>query len=375
MKYELEKYRGPGSRHTCPACHAPRSFTLYVDTATGDPLSAEVGRCDHENRCGYHYTPKQYFADHPEARPQFPGAKLQPFGNPGAVSRPEPQLRDIDRIPREYVARSLGYGSDLIRYLLSLFDTDKLESPAVTRLMGEYYLGCTRDGAVIFWQIDTEKRARGGKIMRYDPGTGHRIKNAATPVDWVHARLKRAGKLPEGWTLTQCLFGAHLLNRRPGDTVCLVESEKTAVICSGVMPRYVWLATGGKQNLKAEMCGILRGRDVILFPDLGAFDDWKEKGEQIARRVGFSLMVSDLLERTATPADRAAGLDIADYLTRDLLALNQTAVVRSPAQSCPTDEERALWMLAGKNPAVWQLIDTLDLVSSSTRKPLRRPVC
>lgn len=372
MKYELEKYRGAGSRHTCPACHALRSFTRYVDAATGEPLSPEVGRCDHENRCGYHYTPKQYFADHPEARPQSPEEMRRPSRK---LPLPQSQPRDIDRIPREYVARSLGYGSDFIRYLLSLFDTDKLESPTVTRLMGEYYFGRTRDGAVIFWQIDTEKRTRGGKIMRYDPGTGHRIKNAATPVDWVHARLKRTGKLPEGWTLTQCLFGAHLLKRRPGDTVCLVESEKTAVICSGVMPRYVWLATGGKQNLKAEMCGILRGRDVILFPDLGAFDDWKERGEQIARRVGFSLMVSDLLERTATTEDRVAGLDIADYLTRDLSPVFRTAECRGPVQSSPTAEERILWMLAGKNSAVWQLIDALDLVSSSTRKPLRRPVC
>lgn len=98
----------------------------------------------------------------------------------------------------------------------------------------------------------------------------------------MHARLKREGVLPDEWELSQCLFGEHLLKGRPGDTVCLVESEKSAVIGSGVMPGYVWLATGGKQNLKTEKCECLKGRNVILFPDLGAFDVWKEKGEAIA---------------------------------------------------------------------------------------------
>ena len=101
-----------------------------------------------------------------------------------------------------------------------------------------------------------------------------------------------------------------------------MESEKSAVIGSGVMPGYVWLATGGKQNLKAEKCECLKGRNVILFPDLGAFDVWKEKGEAIARRVGFTLSVFDTLERITTPEDRRNGLDIADYMIRAMKTRN-----------------------------------------------------
>lgn len=138
----------------------------------------------------------------------------------------------------------------------------------------------------------------------------------------MHARLKREGVLPNEWELSQCLFGEHLLKRRPEDTVCLVESEKSALIGSGVMPGYVWLATGGKQNLKAEKCECLKGRNVILFPDLGAFDVWKEKGEAIARRVGFTLSVSNTLERISTSEDRGNGLDIADYLIRAMKTKN-----------------------------------------------------
>ena len=84
----------------------------------------------------------------------------------------------------------------------------------------------------------------------------------------------------------------------------------------------IWLATGGKCNLKAEKCECFKGRNVILFPDLGAFDDWKEKGEAIARRVGCTLSVSDTLERIATVEDRRDGLDIADYMIKTIKTKN-----------------------------------------------------
>ena len=69
--YNLQRYAGPSSRHTCPACGRPRCFTLYVDP-DGNPLHETVGRCDHESSCGYHRTPRQYFHDHPERNRRHP---------------------------------------------------------------------------------------------------------------------------------------------------------------------------------------------------------------------------------------------------------------------------------------------------------------
>lgn len=55
-------------------------------------------------------------------------------------------------------------------------------------------------------------RCRGGKIIPYNPETGHRIKdNHFPPVMWLHTNLKAAHLLPPEWRLTQCLFGEHLL--------------------------------------------------------------------------------------------------------------------------------------------------------------------
>ena len=62
--------------------------------------------------------------------------------------------------------------------------------------------------------------------------------------------MKYAGQLPENWELTKCLFGEHLLSAidEKQKTVALVESEKTAIIASSIMPKYIWLATGGKSQ-------------------------------------------------------------------------------------------------------------------------------
>lgn len=65
MLYSLEKYHGTKSRHTCPNCNAPREFIRYID-ASGNHLAETVGKCNRESRCGYHFTPKMYFADNPK---------------------------------------------------------------------------------------------------------------------------------------------------------------------------------------------------------------------------------------------------------------------------------------------------------------------
>lgn len=79
--------------------------------------------------------------------------------------------------------------------------------------------------------------------------------------------MKYSGVLPQEWELTQCLFGEHLLKKFPNKTVALVESAKTAIICSALMPDYIWLVTGGKNQFN-ERLKVLYNRDVVAFPDV-----------------------------------------------------------------------------------------------------------
>lgn len=301
--YRLQRYAGTQSRHICPECGGKRCFTLYVDEQ-GNPLHEIVGRCDHESSCGYNYTPKDYFRDHPEAKSQRDWREWNP--RPSQIETP------LCTIPQEFVTRSikLDYDSSLTQYLSTIIDPLVLEGVIL-----EYHIGVTKAREVIYFQIDMQGRCRTGKIMKYDPATGHRIKDENIPskINWVHSILKHKGVLPQSWTLTQCIFGEHLLSKYPNQKVALVESEKTAIICTALMPSYIWLATGGKAQL-GDKLNVLHGREVIAFPDIDGFEEWQRKLSSIG---GLNIRISDYLQRNATQEDRDAHIDIADILLRE----------------------------------------------------------
>ena len=68
-RYQLERYRGRSTRYTCPQCGRKYTFTRYIDTENYNIyISDNVGKCNHLDKCGYHYTPKRYFTDNPQER-------------------------------------------------------------------------------------------------------------------------------------------------------------------------------------------------------------------------------------------------------------------------------------------------------------------
>ena len=304
--YTLQKYTNPSSRHTCPACGRQRCFTLYVDP-DANPLHETVGRCDHESSCGYHRTPRQYFHDHPEHRHH-----CHPERSEGSFTRPSrPDRASPDVIPQNLIPPPSAT-NHLISYLKTM-----IPFSAIDRIIADYRLASTPDQAIIFLQIDQDNQCRTGKIMQYNPATGHRIKDPNKPgrINWLHSILKRRKQLPPDWQLTQCLFGEHLLPQHQDKTIALVESEKTAIICAALMPQYLWLATGGKSGLTSERLSSLKGRKIIVFPDIDAFKDWQQK---IFTFPHLDIRISRLLEDNATPADRAAHIDLADWIIQFL---------------------------------------------------------
>lgn len=352
--YSLQKYKGTTTRHTCPNCGDRHSFAYYVyeqDT----PLHPSVGRCNHESDCGYHYTPKQYFQEHPECRAangfSFGGQKVEQ--KPKQVSQPS----TIGYIPPHYVEKSQSVHSNFFRFLSTLLTAyyGSKAKEVLPRLLEDYRLGATRDGAVIFWQIDRNDKVRTGKVIQYNPEDGHLIKDGRTSaVNWVHSILKKQQVLPEEWQLSQCLFGEHLLKSNPDKVAVLVESEKSAVIGSAIFPGYVWLATGGKSQMKEEKLCALTGRTVLLFPDADGYAEWKQRAGNMTC---FKAIVSDIIEKNATPKQKADHIDIADWI---IFQIQEGKLICTANHL--VEAERILQRMIEKNPVLQKLIDDFDLV-------------
>lgn len=289
-RYSLDK---SSKKYICPACER-KTFVLYIDNYTGSPLHSAVGKCDRADNCGYHYPPKEYFTDN-----QIPfDSKKRSVSRPKPPPKPQPSFID-----RELLRKSLwSYEQNQFAQWLVGIVGEKQASEAI----GRYFVGTLLNGGTCFWQIDLQGRIRTGKIIMYDKD-GHRRKDVTPPVQWIHSALK------PNFTLSQCLFGEHLLHDAT-KKVAIVESEKTAIIASIYLPDMIWLACGGCKGLNADRCSVLKGRNVVLFPDSGQYEKWSAKAKELSRICTAS--VSSLIEQQATEQERKAGFDIADYLVR-----------------------------------------------------------
>lgn len=302
-RYTLEPYKGMNTRYRCPYCQQrDKTFSRYIDAETGEHIHPTVGKCERINSCGIHYTPKQYFQDNNISfdTPQPKAYRPRPIAPP-----PKP----VSFIPIEAFKASLNTKAfeknNFVKYLIDLFGGE-----VAGQLVSRYFIANSKhwSGATVFWQIDIQGKVRTGKIMLYSPTTGKRVKEPCSHIQWVHSLLKQ----PE-YSLKQCFFGEHLLIDKT-KPVAIVESEKTAIIASGYLPDFAWLAVGGKDGLNTEKCSILKGRSVVLYPDLGMFEKWSSKAKELSHLAKFA--VSDLLERKATEDEKTKGLDLADYLSK-----------------------------------------------------------
>lgn len=158
-------------------------------------------------------------------------------------------------------------------------------------------------GSVTFWYIDIDKKIRSGKIMQYNPLNGKRIKEPKALVTWVHKVLKI-----NDFNLQVCLFGEHLLSEFPDKTVAIVESEKTAIVASIKYPKLLWLACGSKSYLSFNRCLPLSGRKVLLYPDVGAEDDWQKKADELNE------LIPNGNFEVRPIASEVKGYDLCDYI-------------------------------------------------------------
>ena len=359
----------------CPICKQPK-FSPYIDTVTNEPIAPkECGRCCRERSCAYHMTPKEWFKEHPtekrewlpkeqyielmrQRRREAAEIRKQPTNSPsvyrGSTAEPggsskrsaeqnyttrsacnAPVLTDTPSINRggvgDYLSRmstlchkSRSDKNNLARWLYTQFPEEQ-----VAEVLARYRTGSSRDGRIIYWQINEYGQVRAGKVMAYDLD-GHRKKDGKGNVCWVHS-MKIDGIRFDEMLAPQCLFGEHLaplLSPQGGKTAmpeysplgeiegaAIVESEKTALIMSLVCPDKVWLATGGKANFKESMLAPLIGLEVTVYPDADALHDWYIRAVEMNRTLGTRLHIPtgyyNLMDHDEA---RREGWDLADIL-------------------------------------------------------------
>ena len=330
-----------GSRkHSCPQC-GRKTFVRYIDKTTGEYLPEQYGRCDHEQSCGYHLNPLK--DGHYKRNWNTPAPVRLPRRLQAPPKQPPTAAPVVipDEVYRPYEAAGLcsGFVRNLRQNVPFPFpDTD------ISKAVQLYRLGAVSGGymagAVCFPFIDTHGNIRAVQVKQFDEA------NHTTATTFLHSMLetyyKQRGGVPD-WLQryteqekrVTCLFGAHLLKAYPRNPVALVEAPKTAVVGtlyhgfpdeSSNNP--VWVAVYNKSSFTYDKLKALEGRRVEVFPDLSkradgethgaTFQEWKRKAEALQRehpRLVFCF--NDYLEQVATDEQRAAGLDLADFLINE----------------------------------------------------------
>lgn len=271
--YHLQPYAGPATRHTCPQCGRRREFVYYVDNENR-PVDPSCGRCNRQQKCGYHLTPSEFFERHPWCK-EFvatPSAPVQPIHTP-----------PLSYLPMEVVERSCRHrrsDNNLYRFLCTRFPQAQVDATFDRYQVGTAAQMQLQEGlGTSFPQIDTEGRVRQIKLMLYNPATGKRVKEG-NAIRYVGKELLHDYRA----NLQQTFFGTHLLPQ--ATQVGVVESEKTALVCHLFMPQFTWIATGGCSGSwsSCDTATLFAGKQITLFPDKGCEQAWQAKADQLQQR-------------------------------------------------------------------------------------------
>ena len=303
FKFSLEKYQGTSSRHICPHC-GKKEFVRYVNNETEEYLKEYVGKCNRIEKCGYHYTPKQYFDDK--------GEKVQFFTRKNVHVEKKSTYYYDEKLVLDSL-HSDTKKSNLYQFLIQYFHEEKVKNT-----LKKYLVGVSNfwQDAVIFWQIDRDFKVRSGKVMQYDLNTGKRDK---TKFYWI----KKDNSDKE---MRQVFFGLHLLELFKNYKIGIVESEKTALMCDLFFDeKIIWLASGGLMGINERKLEDLSGREIILFPDLSAdntkinaYEEWKFKAEFYGNKLNIDIKINQYLNQFSSISDRENQADLADFILKDL---------------------------------------------------------
>lgn len=153
-------------------------------------------------------------------------------------------------IDNQIVGRYSNYPKEnkLLVYLRANYTSSKVD-----KAKSMYQIGTTKHLWTVFWMINRNGNVQKAKVALYSR-EGKRAEYFKVPY-----------KNEDGYY--SCIFGEHLLNNNT-KPIILVESEKTAVVSSILLPHYTWLSYGGINGLTPNKMKALAGETVVIIPDM-----------------------------------------------------------------------------------------------------------
>lgn len=129
-----------------------------------------------------------------------------------------------------------------------------------------------------------------------------------------HDRGKRYAITGIQW----CLYGEHLLRDTEDKNVIVVESEKTAFVLSMFYPEFIWVATGGLNNMSKDYQFLNNNPKYFFLPDAGLstpYDKWCKRVPQTIFATSEYEVVD--LNPFCTPEESKSGIDILDLYIKN----------------------------------------------------------
>ena len=282
----------------------PNCYCCFTCDAKGGAVQFLMNYANMTFKDAIRYLGKKYSIPVDDIPPNYTPPKPKP------IPPPLPTLV----LPRGIVANRLDNQGDALCMWIRKQPWAPEQRARVEDVLKQYCVGHARvyhewshkeHHFTVFWQIDKDGKPRTGHYMKYKPN-GHRMhkEDDRYNTDWFHAILsshydaeKKCRSYeppypypaiydPDKQEARQCLFGEHLLDRYPQAPVCIVESEKTAVLMAiayGNHPLQLWMACCGSSNITRERLAplIAERRRIILYPDRDGIEAWTNKAADL----------------------------------------------------------------------------------------------
>ncbi len=144
--------------------------------------------------------------------------------------------------------------------------------------------------------------------------------------------------------------GEHLLATNAGKPVAIIEGQSTMLFMAALgkaalkyhisllsyFDHFTWIATGGSDGIgwkDEQVLQALKGKDVVLFPDAGFYDQWLCDAE-LMQEFGINVKISQHIESKYKAGQLKRNEDLRDYF---MLYANDIKQHCKPIITIPSD--------------------------------------